>query len=82
VSAYFTSRAKDPLVARSSEVPHFKIKGTLKYQAVFPRIMAIEKDKACHKETIQSIVAYRTVGKVSLTLKNVKLRLAGSNVSL
>jgi hypothetical protein len=26
VSAYFTSRAKNPLVARSSEVSHFKSK--------------------------------------------------------
>jgi len=35
--------------------------------------MAIEKDKNCNKETIKSVVAYRTVGKVSLTHNNVKL---------
>jgi len=40
--------------------------------------MAIEKDKTCNKETIKSVVAYRTVGKVSPTLKKVKLRLADS----
>jgi hypothetical protein len=82
VSSYFTSRAKDPLVARSSEVPHFKIKGTLKIPGGFSKDHGNRERQSLPKGDYQSIVAYRTVGKVPPTLKNVKLRLADSNVSL
>jgi hypothetical protein len=82
VSAYFTSRAKESARGEEFGSLAFQIKGTLKGLTVFPRIVAIEKDKSHRRKLSKHFAAYRTVGKVSLTLKNVKLRLADSNVSL